>query len=84
LEKKLLEGIKVADFGWAVVGPLTIKTLADYGAEVLLIEGRSRNPGLRVIGPYKDNMPDMDTSGAFNQSSTNKLSIAVNLAKPRG
>jgi benzylsuccinate CoA-transferase BbsF subunit len=84
LEKKLLEGIKVADFGWAVVGPLTIKTLADYGAEVLLIEGRSRNPGLRVIGPYKDNVPDMDTSGAFNQSSTNKLSIAVNLAKPKG
>ncbi len=84
MQKKLLEGIKVADFTWAAVGPLTIKTLADYGAEVIQIEGRSRNPGMRVIGPFKDNTPDLDTSGGFNQWATSKLSIAIDLTKPKG
>ena len=83
-KKKLLEGIKIADFMWAAVGPLTIKTFADYGAEVIQIEGRTRNSGMRVIGPYKDNIHDMDLSGSWNQWNTSKKSVAINLAKPRG
>jgi benzylsuccinate CoA-transferase BbsF subunit len=82
--KKLLEGIKIADFMWAAVGPLTIKTFADYGAEVIQIEGRTRNSGMRVIGPYKNHDTDMDLSGSWNQWDTSKMDIAINLSKPKG
>lgn len=84
MPKKPLEGIKVIDFTWAAVGPLTVKTLADYGAEVIKLEGRSRPSNMRVIGPFKDNTVGLDRSGTFNQWETGKLSVAINLKKPKG
>jgi len=84
MQKKLLEGIKVADFTWAAVGPLTTKTLSDYGAEVIKIEGKTRPANMRVIGPFKDDVSGLDRSGSFNQWNTSKLSVAINLAHPKG
>jgi len=81
--RSVLEGLKVLDFGWAWTGPLTAKTLCDYGAEVTKIEGRSRPDIHRVSAPpFKDNIPGVDRSGTFNQDNTGKLSIALNLAHP--
>lgn len=82
--KKLLEGIKVADFSWQITGPLTTKGLADYGAEVVKIEGRGRPDGERSAAPFKDNIEGLNRSGAFNQYNTGKLSVALNLAHPKG
>ncbi len=84
LEKKLLKGIKVADFSRNVVGPLTTKTLADYGAEVIKIEGRSRPDTLRPAPPFKDGIPGVNRTSSFNQYNTGKLSVALNLAHPKG
>jgi benzylsuccinate CoA-transferase BbsF subunit len=77
MQKKLLEGIKIADFTWAAVGPMTMKTFADYGAEVIQIESVTRLTGMRWL-------PDYNASAAFNQWATNKLSCAINLSKPKG
>jgi benzylsuccinate CoA-transferase BbsF subunit len=77
MKKKLLEGIKVADFTWAAVGPMTMKTFADYGAEVIQIESVTRLTGMRWL-------PDYNASPAYNQWATGKLSCAINLAKPKG
>ena len=56
LAKKPLAGLRVADFGWYIVGPQTSRILADYGSEVIKIEGRSRPDAWRLmIG--KDNIP---------------------------
>src|SRR6185295_11984746 len=33
-----LEGVKVADFSWIGVGPITAKALADHGATVVHVE----------------------------------------------
>jgi len=83
--RRALEGIRALDFGWAWTGPLTAKTLSDYGAEVIKIEGRSRPDIHRTSAPpFKDNIPGIDRSGTFNQDNTGKLSIALNLAHPRG
>jgi len=82
--RKPLEGIKIADFGFAWAGPITTKTLADYGAEVIRIEGRSRPEVFRTLAPFKDGIPGLDRAGTFNQDNTGKLSIAVNLAHPEG
>lgn len=82
--KKLLEGIKVADFSWVFAGPLTTKTLADLGAQVIKIEGVSHPDVERVRHPYKDEIPGMNRALHFNQHNTSKLSIGINLSKPKG
>lgn len=82
--KKLLEGIKVADFSWVLAGPIMTKTLGDCGAEVIRIEGRTRPDIERNRWPYKDHIPGVNRAIDFNQNNTGKLSIALNLAKPRG
>ncbi len=62
-----LEGVKVVDFTWALVGPVTTKTLSDWGAEVIKIESRSRPCSIRISGPHKDGIPGLDRSGDFAQ-----------------
>jgi crotonobetainyl-CoA:carnitine CoA-transferase CaiB-like acyl-CoA transferase len=83
-EEKLLAGVKVADFSWALVGPLTTQIFSDYGAEVIKIEGRSRPDPRRFSGLFKDGIPGLDRSGYFNPYNTSKLGIALNLAHPKG
>lgn len=80
----MLEGVKVADFTWALVGPYTVKHLADYGAEVIKIEGRARPALYRAGGLFKDGIPGFNRGGTFNLVETSKLSVAINLTLPRG
>ena len=80
-----LRGLKIADFCWAYVGPITTKLLADMGAQVIKIEGRSRPDVERVsVPPFKDNIPGFNRDGHFNAVNTSKMSVAINLATPRG
>jgi crotonobetainyl-CoA:carnitine CoA-transferase CaiB-like acyl-CoA transferase len=80
-----LKGLKVADFCWAYVGPITTKLLADMGARVIKIEGRSRPDVERVaVPPFKDNVTGFNRDGHFNAVNTSKMSVALNLATPRG
>ncbi len=82
--RKPLDGIKVLDFGWAVAGPTTTKPLSICGAEVVKIESESRPDPVRVGGPFKEGIPGLNRSGQLNQYNTGKLSIALNLAHPKG
>lgn len=84
MPKKLLEGIKVVDFTWIIAGPLIGKALADNGAEVIKIEGRRRAGGWRNLGPYKNNVPNLDASFYFATCNTSKRSMAIDFAKPKG
>jgi benzylsuccinate CoA-transferase BbsF subunit len=84
LSKKVFEGIKILDFGWAIAGPLTLKYLADYGATVICIESFQRPDLLRTATPYKDGVPDVDHAGYFAYFAANKYSMSLNLNKPNG
>ncbi len=85
MPKYLLEGVKVADFSWAYVGPLTAKALADCGAEVIKIEGLTRPDVERaVVPPFKNNILGLNRGGHFNSVNTGKRSLCVNLAHPKG
>ncbi len=42
------EGLKVADFSWVGVGPITAKYLADHGATVVRLETEGRPDILRT------------------------------------
>lgn len=80
----LLEGVKVADFSWIITGPVTTKTLADCGAEVVKIEGRSKSDLQRTTPPFKDTIQGVDRAGSFLLWNTGKLSLALNLTSPKG
>jgi benzylsuccinate CoA-transferase BbsF subunit len=84
MPKKLLEGIKVVGFDWVFAGPMTTKIFSDWGAEVIKVEGRSRPDMTRVGRPCKDNIPGFNRAGQFNQYSTGKLSVCLNLGNPKG
>jgi benzylsuccinate CoA-transferase BbsF subunit len=83
-DKKVFEGIKALDFGWAIAGPLTLKYFADYGATVICIESLQRPDLLRTSAPFKDATPDVDGAGFFAYLAANKYSISLDLNKPRG
>jgi benzylsuccinate CoA-transferase BbsF subunit len=77
MTKKLLEGIKVIDFTRVIVGPLSTKTLSDYGAEVIKIESR------KALDFFRSSGPGPDLSPQFTQWNTGKLSITLDLTKPK-
>jgi crotonobetainyl-CoA:carnitine CoA-transferase CaiB-like acyl-CoA transferase len=83
-EKKPFEGIKVVDFTWAAVGPLTTRYLADYGATVIRIESRARPGLLRTTPPFKEGRPGVDRAGYFAIYNPNKYSMTINMKHPKG
>jgi len=84
LERKgVLSGLKVLAFAWAVVGPLTMKFLADHGATVIRIETSQRPCTMRSSAPYKDNKPGLNRGGYFTYYNSNILSFALNMNHPR-
>ncbi len=78
MTEKLLKGIKVCDFSRVIVGPLTTKTLSDYGAQVIRIEGR------RNLDQFRISATEPDLALQFTQWNTGKLGITLNLTDPRG
>ena len=77
-------GLKVADFSWIGVGPITAKYLADHGATTVHIETSAPPDRLRVGGPFKDGVFGHNRSQFFGAFNTSKLSIALNLKHPVG
>ncbi len=81
-EELPFEGIKVADFSWAWVGPTTAKYLADHGATVVRVETESPPDRTRAMGPYKDGVPGTNRSHAFSDFNTSKFGLSLNLKNP--
>jgi benzylsuccinate CoA-transferase BbsF subunit len=83
MTRKSLKGVKVADFSWALVGPMTTKALADYGAQVVKVESGARPGTLRVVGST-ESPAERYRAARFAQWNTSKLGITLNLSKPGG
>ena len=80
----ILDGLKVADFSWLGVGPITGKALADHGATTIRVE-TERHPDLvRVLPPFLRGEPGLDHSQFYGNFNTSKLGLALDLAKPEG
>lgn len=78
-----LEDVKVVDFMWALAGPGTTRTLADYGATVVRIESASKIDGARTVGPFHKNKAATDGSGLFGTYNAGKLGLGLDLSKPQ-
>ncbi len=84
VQKKILEGIKVLDAGWAIVGPLTATYLGYLGATVVTMESSSRLDVLRTAGAFKGDSQDPDMNGFFASQNAGKLSITLDLKTQEG
>lgn len=76
---KVLEGIRVLDFGRYIAGPYCATLLGDMGAEVIRIEkiDGSEDRYLSPVTPAGD-------GALFLQLARNKLGMTLNPMKPRG
>jgi crotonobetainyl-CoA:carnitine CoA-transferase CaiB-like acyl-CoA transferase len=79
-----LAGLKVADFSWIGVGPITAKYFADHGATTVRIETSKPVDRLRVAGPFKDGVFGHNRSQFFGAFNTSKLSLSLDLKHPEG
>ncbi len=79
-----LAGVKVADFSWIGVGPITAKALADHGATVVHVEHDRPADRLRLVGPFKDDIPGINRCQFFGSFNTSKLSLQLDLKHPSG
>ncbi len=79
-----LAGLRVIDFTWVGVGPLLTKYLADFGAEVIRIESRTRLDSFRYVPPFVEAKPGLERSGHFLNLNTSKYHVTLNLNHPQG
>jgi crotonobetainyl-CoA:carnitine CoA-transferase CaiB-like acyl-CoA transferase len=88
-----LSGVRIADFCWMGVGSVATRMLADFGAEVIKIEDRTRLDMPRRLPFYKNDPrsygeevvdPDPDKGGLFNNYSRNKLGVTINMRTEAG
>lgn len=77
-------GLRVADFSWVGVGPITTKAFADHGATVVRVESETRLDVLRYSSPFKDDVPGLNRSQWFANLNTSKLAMTLNLATAEG
>lgn len=78
------EGLKFADFSWIGVGPITAKVFADHGATVVHVETDKPADRLRLVGPFKDDVPGINRCQFFGAFNTSKLSLQLDLKHPEG
>ena len=79
-----LEGVRVADFCWLWAGAFATGILAALGAEVIKIESMARvDPSRLRILTLGMEFLGVDSSPVFNSVNLNKLSVRLNLSKPK-
>jgi crotonobetainyl-CoA:carnitine CoA-transferase CaiB-like acyl-CoA transferase len=74
-----LDGVKVVDLSAVVSGPLATTVMADQGADVVIVEQRSKPDVMRAAGPNVGGMP-----AGWAVLNRNKRGIALDLTNERG
>jgi crotonobetainyl-CoA:carnitine CoA-transferase CaiB-like acyl-CoA transferase len=77
------EGLKVLDFCWVVIGPMTTRYLSDYGADVIRVESVHRPDVLRNGVPYAGGEHGINRSGYYANYNSGKRSLTLNMADER-
>ena len=80
---ELLDGIRVLELARHTSGPFAGKLLADYGADVIKVEAPEGDPA-RHEGPFKDDIPNPETSALFLHLNLGKRSVTLDIETPEG
>jgi len=79
-----LAGVRVLDFGWALVGSITGKTLGDLGADVIRVESRTRIDLARIdVQVAASKHGNFDDKPWFAHLNSSKRSLSLDLKNPR-
>ena len=78
-----LEGLRVLEIGNFVSAPYCGKLFSGYGADVIKIEPPGGDVS-RTHGPFKDGVPNPETSALFLYLNTGKRSVELPLDEPAG
>jgi crotonobetainyl-CoA:carnitine CoA-transferase CaiB-like acyl-CoA transferase len=81
---KVLDGVKIVEYGHLISAPFCAKILADLGAEVIKIEDPDFGDDARRQGPFLKNIPGAERSGLFQYLNMNKLGITLNVENIKG
>ena len=81
---KIFEGIRAICFAWIGVAPQTVEYLSEYGAELIKIESYLRPDPLRMMAPFKDDIPGPERSFLHSRIIDTTHSMALNLKHPKG
>jgi benzylsuccinate CoA-transferase BbsF subunit len=80
----ILRDVKVADFSWIGVGPITSLWLSWHGATTVRLESTSRVDGIRFVHPFKDGIAGVNRGAYYACYNVNKLGMTCNLNTERG
>ena len=79
-----LAGIKVLDFSHILAGPYCTRLLADFGAEVINVESRTRPDMTGALRPGEKVEGRQDRPPLFLNTNPSKRSITLNLKTDQG
>ncbi|MBF8265456.1 MAG: putative acyl-CoA transferase/carnitine dehydratase [Dehalococcoidia bacterium] len=83
MSKQVFEGLKVADFSWAIVGPVVARYLGDHGATVVRVESATRPDIVRASPPFKDKVAGINRSAYYTNYNSSKYSLSLNMDLPQ-
>jgi crotonobetainyl-CoA:carnitine CoA-transferase CaiB-like acyl-CoA transferase len=75
----MLSGVRIVELGHVLAGPFTTSLFADFGAEVIKVEGPDQGDMMRTMGPDKDGVKLW-----WKVTGRNKKCVTLNLKDPRG
>jgi len=75
---RVLDGVKVIEYGNFISAPFCAKILADLGAEVIKIEKPDCGDDTRRQEPFLNDIPGANRSGLFLYLNMNKMGITLN------
>jgi len=82
--EQALDGIGVIDLSDGISGSYCAKMLAGFGAEVIKVETPGVGDSTRRMGPFPDDTPHPEKSGAFLYHNTGKKSVTLNIETALG
>ena len=77
-----LKGVRILDFGQVILLPFATRWLAWMGAEIILVESKSR-PVQRLTPPFAFGRRGLNTGARFNTLNFNKTGCTLNLKSPK-
>ncbi len=78
-----LEGLKVLDFFWVAIGPMSTSYLAEYGATVVRVESKGRPEVLRSAPPFGPGGRGINNSAYYANYNANKYGFGLNMTNPK-
>jgi crotonobetainyl-CoA:carnitine CoA-transferase CaiB-like acyl-CoA transferase len=78
-----LEGLKILDFFWVAVGPMTTSYFAEYGATIVRVESGRRPEVLRSAPPFGGKVRGLNRSAYYANYNANKYGFGLNMAHPK-